>query len=478
MLLRNKIINAILLFIFLVSLFRYYFSKNMELSKDSLAITLLMVMFALLAFSFRKENCDILKRNCLKPSLIFFVGYIIVHFFEYLAFVLDIHKHIWRIEFVNPSIVSEASICSLCSLLMLLIGYNLFNFKPKYKYGIKEKKIHIEKILDIVLAISVLLFYTFTDDYYFEGGYSDILNGEGLSLMSEISQKIIHACQLAYCLDKASNINTRISMQKYVLSYSLVYYSSMLFYFALVLMSGDRGPILYIGLIYIASYYIINRIKIKLLTGIACLIIAAFTISLFGTVRELSGSLSVDKILKAQEYREGNLGNDNLLFSNTSELSNVVGAYHVLYYYTNEVGSLHALGIVNQMLGIVPGLRHFLYPLLDINADYLNSAILSTQLLNSDHGMGSTCLADLYLNLGFIGSMVLSMLFGMSLRKMDLLLYEIGHSSNIYMSLLCLSVLSFSIYIARSTYFVPLAMPFYAWLITLGSLKLKKIINR
>ena len=476
--LRNRIVNIILVFMFLISLCRYYSSKNVDLSKDSLAITLLMVVFALLVFSLRKEKCNILNNNCLKPSFIFFVGFIIVHFFEYLAFVLGVHEYIWRIEFVNPSVVSEASICSLCSLLMLLIGYNIANYKSRYRNNIKEVRFCIGKILDIILSASVILFYIFTDKYYFKGGYSDILNGEGLSLISEISQKIIHACQLAYCFDKVSNINNHISVRKYVFSYSLVYYLSMLFYFVLVLASGDRGPILYIGLIYVASYYIINRIKMKLSTCIVCLVIAACTISLFGTVRELSGNLSAEKILRAQQYRESNLMNENFLFSNTSELSNVVSAYHVLYYYTNEVGSIHALGLVNQMLGIVPGLRYFLYPLLDINTDYLDSAMLSTQLLNSDHGMGSTCLADLYLNLGFIGSIVLSMLFGMLLRKLDLLLYEIGHSSNIYMSLLCLSVLSFSIYISRSTYFIPLGLSFYAWLIIWGSLKLKKLMNR
>ena len=189
--LRNRIVNIILVFMFLISLCRYYYSKNVDLSKDSLAITLLMVVFSLLVFSLRKEKCSILNNNCLKASFIFFVGFIIVHFFEYLAFVLGVHEYIWRIEFVNPSVVSEASICSLCSLLMLLIGYNIANYKYRYRNNIKEVRFFIGKILDIILSVSVILFYIFTDKYYFKGGYSDFLNGEGLSLISEISQKIV-----------------------------------------------------------------------------------------------------------------------------------------------------------------------------------------------------------------------------------------------------------------------------------------------
>lgn len=243
-------------------------------------------------------------------------------------------------------------------------------------------------------------------------------------------------------------------------------------------MSGDRGPILYIGIIYVVPYYIINKKKLNLLTCIVGLIFAATTISLLGTVREMSGDLSLTKIVEAQQYRKSNLDGENLLFANTSELSNVVRAYHVLYYYADSIGVFYGLGLINQLLGIIPGLRYFLYPLLGIDDSVINSSILSTQLLNSDHGMGSTCLGDIYINLGFFGSMFFSIIFGAVLRKVDVSLYEIGHLSNTFLSLFCLSVLSFAIYIGRATYFVPLGLSFYAWIITWGSLKLKTIFFR
>ena len=125
--LRNKIVNIILSFIFIISLFRYYNAKNTDLSNENLSVTLLMVLCAFCVFGFRKEKYDILKGNYLKPSLIFFVGFVLVHFFEYLAYVIGVHEHIKGVEFVNSSIINEASICSLSSLLMLLLGYNLFN---------------------------------------------------------------------------------------------------------------------------------------------------------------------------------------------------------------------------------------------------------------------------------------------------------------------------------------------------------------
>lgn len=478
--LRNKIVNIILSFIFIISLFRYYNAKNTDLSNENLSVTLLMVLCAFCVFGFRKEKYDILKGNYLKPSLIFFVGFVLVHFFEYLAYVIGVYEHIKGVEFVNSSIINEASICSLSSLLMLLLGYNLFNCKSKsvYHKNLMMKYFGLSKILDFLLMLSVILFYIYTDDYYFRGGYGEILNGEGLPLISEITQKVIHACQLGYCVDKAFTMGNGASLKKYVFSYSAIYYISMLFYFILVLMSGDRGPILYIGIIYVVPYYIINKKKLNLLTCIVGLIFAATTISLLGTVREMSGDLSLTKIVEAQQYRKSNLDGENLLFANTSELSNVVRAYHVLYYYADSIGVFYGLGLINQLLGIIPGLRYFLYPLLGIDDSVINSSILSTQLLNSDHGMGSTCLGDIYINLGFFGSMFFSIIFGAVLRKVDVSLYEIGHLSNTFLSLFCLSVLSFAIYIGRATYFVPLGLSFYAWIITWGSLKLKTIFFR
>lgn len=84
--LRNKIVNIILSFIFIISLFRYYNAKNTDLSNENLSVTLLMVLCAFCVFGFRKEKYDILKGNYLKPSLIFFVGFVLVHFFEYLPY--------------------------------------------------------------------------------------------------------------------------------------------------------------------------------------------------------------------------------------------------------------------------------------------------------------------------------------------------------------------------------------------------------
>lgn len=98
---------------------------------------------------------------------------------------------------------------------MLLLGYNLFNCKSKsvYHKNLMMKYFGLSKILDFLLMLSVILFYIYTDDYYFRGGYGEILNGEGLPLISEITQKVIHACQLGYCVDKAFTMGNGASLK-------------------------------------------------------------------------------------------------------------------------------------------------------------------------------------------------------------------------------------------------------------------------
>ena len=147
---------------------------------------------------------------------------------------IGVHEHIKGVEFVNSSIINEASICSLSSLLMLLLGYNLFNCKSKsvYHKNLMMKYFGLSKILDFLLMLSVILFYIYTDDYYFRGGYGEILNGEGLPLISEITQKVIHACQLGYCVDKAFTMGNGASLKKLcvLLFCYILYFYAVLFH--------------------------------------------------------------------------------------------------------------------------------------------------------------------------------------------------------------------------------------------------------
>lgn len=474
---RNKFVNLVLIFILVISLTRYYNSQGLMLSKANLSITIFTLICAFGIFFFRKEKYDILKNNYLKPSLIYFLGYVLVYFFEYIAYVIGEYDNITGIEFVDPYIINEAAICSLCSMVMCLIGYNSVSEK-KSGLNIVPCKAKIGNVVDFILFVLVVVFYFSTDPSYFKGGYSYIMNNGGVSFLSEISQKMIHACQLVYTIDKVYNICNKIPLKNYICSYSPLYYISMLSYLVLVLFSGDRGPIIYIGIIYIATFYIVNRIKLRLHTCVIGFVCAAVVISMLGTIRMLEGDFSFDKIAEAYEYRQMRFENESSLFVNTSELSRIVRVYHVLYDYADNFGLFYGFGLLDQILGIIPGLRYFLYPLIGYDNEVVSTSNIATALLHSDHGMGTTCIGDIYINIGFYGTIIFSLCVGVILRKVDVAIYNLNRISNIYMSFFSLAVLSFSIYIPRSVYSIPLNVSFYALLIYILASRIHIIISK
>ena len=408
-----------------ISIFRFYVEYYSFLSVESLSVTLITVAIALSVFLFHRDPYHSLRKNYLKISTLFIVGYILVHFFEYLAFVIKEHDQIVDVELIDVNYVNGAAVCSLCLFLIFLIGYCATNkgFSANYRFQGSFSK----RFLEYVMLFSLVVFYFSAGPRYFNGGYGEMMNQEG----------------------------------GMPFSYSWVYYLSLLIYCFLVLKSGDRGPLFQTALCYVVTFFIINRYKLRLMVAILCICFAAFSLSFLGFMRAMEGDLSVEKIENTQIDRMRRLEGENPIFASTAELSRVVKSYHVLYYYTNEHGIIYGLGFVDQLLGIIPGLRYFLYPLLGI--DVSSTATLITEMMNSDHGMGTTCVADTYFNLGFIGSLIVFLVCGIIVRKMDINSYNGIQYSHPFIVCLILSYFSSAITIGRATFFTPFNVLAYSY---------------
>ena len=110
-----------------------------------------------------------LRKNYLKISTLFIVGYILVHFFEYLAFVIKEHDQIVDVELIDVNYVNGAAICSLCLFLIFLIGYCATNkgFSANYRFQGSFSK----RFLEYVMLFSLVVFYFSAGPRYFNVGY-------------------------------------------------------------------------------------------------------------------------------------------------------------------------------------------------------------------------------------------------------------------------------------------------------------------
>lgn len=443
----------------IISIFRFYLEYYSFLSIESLSFTLITVAAAILVFLFRREQYPLLRKNYLKISTLFIVSYVLVHFFEYLAFVVKEYDQITDVELIDINYINSAAICSLCLFLIFLIGYCVTNNGFSTNYCFKGS--FSKTFLEYVMLLSLIVFYFSAGPRYFNGGYGEMMNQEGgMPLFAILSQTFLRASQIACSVILIYKLNA-CTWHRYLRSYSWIYYFSLLIYGFLVLKSGDRGPLFQMALCYVVTFFVINRCKLRLVIAFICICLAAFTLSFLGYMRAMEGDLSVEKIENVQIDRAQRLEGKNPIFTSTAELSRVVRSYHVLYYYTNEYGINYGLGFLNQLLGIMPGLRYLLYPILGIEVS--STAVSITEMMNSDHGMGTTCAADTYFNFGFIGSLVVFFISGIVVRKMDINSYNGIQYSHPFIICLILSYFSSAITTGRATFFTPFNVLAYSY---------------
>lgn len=450
---------AFYVILLIISIFRFYFEYYSFLSIESLSFTLITVAIVIFVFLFRRDPYPLLRKNYLKISTLFIVSYVLVHFFEYLALVLKEQDRILGVEFIDVNYVNSAAICSLCLFLIFLIGYCVTNTGFSANYCFKGS--YSKKFLEYAMLLSLIVFYFSAGPSYLNGGYNEMMNQEGgMPLFAILSQAFLRASQIACSVILIYKFND-LTWFQYLRSYSWIYYLSLLIYCFLVLVSGDRGPLFQTVLCYVVTFFIINRYKLRLVIAFICICLAAFILSFLGFMRVMEGDFSMEKIENVHIDRSQRLEGKNPIFSSTAELSKVVGSYHVLYYYTNEYGINYGLGFVDQLLGIIPGLRYLLYPFFGIEVSSTAASI--TQIMGSDHGVGTTCVADTYFNFGFLGSLFIFFVFGVVIRKMDINSYNRIQQCHPFIICLILSYFSSAITIGRATFFTPFNVLAYSY---------------
>src|SRR5690606_32207441 len=108
-------------------------------------------------------------------------------------------------------------------------------------------------------------------------------------------------------------------------------------------------------------------------------------------------------------------------------------------------GYRHGLLQLNQILSIVPGAGSVFRELTGLGDSDLRSVDILTEFQNSSHGLGTTVIADLYLDFSLYGVILFLFFFGYFLRILD-----IKVSGNSYVSLL--SWVCFLIFFGKGIY--------------------------
>lgn len=455
-----SIINILMLIMILAcGIMSYYATGYDPISHSSLLESIGLAFISGLIYMYSKDS-SLIKGQTFTICNLFLISFFIVHFFSCLGYSLDITPYIKNMGKFDSNYLNAGIRAASCMYTSVILGMVITH--TPFKNGRKfEFSCNIGKILTFLMYVFLLIFYIFTDKRYFQaGGNGVILNQIGWNPLGYVAQTSFIACFVGNVIFRIYKFE-HLSFKQYIKSFPVFFYIVSAIYIFLVLSSGDRGPILDLSLSFFAGYILINKIRVNKSVFIVGVVATALLLSFLGFLRAGSNDLSFDKMYQASETLIDYYTEKNIIFTSTEELSGVIGSYQVIYEYVERHDCVYGIGIINQILGILPGLRPLLYGVIGFNPENYGTAAIATTLMNADHGMGTTCAAELYFNLKFIGSLIAFFLFGIFIKKLDLSMYEKSPKLIVFIFGFCYLIKA--IYIGRSTIFEPLNLCVYSY---------------
>lgn len=451
--------NISLFFILIILgffLFLEFLSVPFVLESSYLAKVLSIVLVATFCFIVKREYNIRLKGQYFRVSSLFVIGFILVHFQIYVDYVVGNYQYMGHDYLIDTTIVPKSIVISSLALVAFYLGYFYrLNKSANSRNRIISNKPDIpifSRGLVVLCYFLFILFIVNIDLRFFSGG---MYGSEELGAIATYSHLYFVYAVFGIIILNSININrqdhTNISFYRYIRMQGAPLLIILAIYLPLILMSGDRGPALQIGVVFIGGYIFSQNKKLKGLYYIFLLGAGILFVSILGVARavEMEGGSYWDRFENIGE-RQQSLSSSNSISPNTMELATVVRTLHVAVSYTEAYGFANGLFQAYQIVGIVPGLGTVFQNMTGKDQSELRSAEFVTGLLKADWGMGTTCVADVYLDFGIIGVIIAFLLFGYFLRYIDERSVSLG-DYNLWIWVIVFLFLSQAIYIGRST---------------------------
>lgn len=453
----NKIVQFVVLAcLILIYSFDYY---PVKIDSGFLSFILLLILISTTSFFvLRKENLKDLKKQYLKFTILFTIAFFIVHFQAYIDYILGNIDQFSNFIWINLDSVNKSILLSSTAIVSYFLGYS---FKSSLKASAIKQNISTLKLLDTkVLSnfalLFLMLFFLLIDKRYFSGGYGDVELGVAIyfSLLFESSINALFIVNSRNLYIRNQEIN-RVTL-KYFLNYNKKPLLLLFLYLAGVMLSGDRGPIIYNTLFVAISYVYSSRLKIKLQYLIFFVILGASVVTLLGVVRRLDDNTSfIDRTSKNLSLDNEVSHYPNSFLTVTRELAFSSRCLHIAVN-AKDSGFEGTFGLfaVQDIMLLIPTLKGTFINVSNIPVYLTSSAqflTFSDRGAFSSWGTGTSCVADTYLDFGFIGVIIVFLILGFFIRKMEMNIFVSNYIPPFYIIIILFCFFSYSIYIPRST---------------------------
>ena len=414
---RNGAIRSVLFFFLLYLLYLYIDNYNTKYIDDVLLIKILCVsLISLVLFVFRDESKEYLKGNWISLPLFFLIGYLPTCFQYYLRYAFDTKIDLALGYGLYNSVINKSAIISVIGLVCFLLGYLI---PPKIKSYSSPSTFYPTKGLQIIACFLFTIYIIFIPKDYFAGNNSYYSNVGSIGGVATYTQRFYIYTNIAVitltswnCLVRTVTHNVSLSIKEYIKEYNPIFLAIMFLYLGLNIMSGDRGCIFNTIIPLIVGYMLATRKKIKFLTIVILGAIAVVAFYFLGYFRAMDSDLSV-----TSRYQEAtSIMSQQNLWDLTGELATVIRAQHALFMYVEDHGFMYFPPLIYAILGIIPGAGLIYTTLTGTDQESIVSGLITTNYMGADHGMGTTCVGDLYISFGVLTVIIFMILLGYLFR--------------------------------------------------------------
>lgn len=395
-----------------------------------------------------------------KPSNLFFLSNFIVSF-QWIADVYFGYNPSKFFLYITEQSYNKGAILGVIAIFSFILGYCIKYNKGKEDVSYKKYRVFINKKSPSILIFFEWLFFCL---FIVNINISDFITGESYSSNNEVSLfgyfENLFLCSIIAVVVQIL-INIRSSENKslsFFKSFPILSLIPIILYIILRGLSGDRGPIIYTILLFFYSYIYITHKKIKFIKLFIAVFICGVIISIAGIAR-LKYDMSIsDKFSTAiSEYSKGGRFGGQSVFAPTQELS-------ISYICTHE--AINQIEYKNynlnwggyqlvHLINIIPYAPSFLREKLNIPNERLSSTILITNSVlgkNSSWSLGSSMIADFFLDFRAIGVAIGFLIVGMIFYWVDNIIYFNSNNVSPVLLSICLFTASRSLYFPRAAF--------------------------
>lgn len=457
-------LRILYLFLILSLIILYYDAPSFP--NNSITISLLSLLFlSILFFFFRSEKYVFLRYNYFRHSVIIILGFLIVHFQVIVDFLLSNIDEKFYYVWVDKSVVHKSMILSIIGILSFLLGYLSYN--KTLNSNRNNTTILRTNYLEVISLILLCLYFYFINPLYLLGNYGIIDMGKEANYIAALFEASILAKIIQTSYNLRSVIITKefnsFSIMRYVKTFGWFSWFIIIIYLLSVLVSGDRGPLIFFSICIIGSFSFINNKKVSIYFLISLILFGSILITALGAFRSLDKDLTVsERINQVFENQNNERFGYNSFSQSTQELST---SFRCLNYSVNNVpkNEYFMLGQfqIQQVLSIVPFSSN-LFPIFfeRTGFKYSGSPNYITWLEQGNYiysGTGTTIVADFYLDFGVFGVIVGLFLVGYLMRYAEIVLYS-PTIPTLFAYSFSLIYLSNSVYLSRSTFLIVLKL--------------------